>query len=47
MSGCLIKERNVLENEFATPDPFIDRWRATAQPTSFYIKMDEGDKGSV
>lgn len=47
MSGCLIKERNVLENEFAAPDPFIDRWRATAQPTSFYIKMDEGDKGSV
>lgn len=47
MSGCLIKERNVLENEFATPDPFIDRWSATARSASFYIKMEEGDKGSV
>lgn len=47
MPGCLIKERNVLENEFATPHPFIDRWSATAQPASFYIKMEEGDKGSV
>lgn len=47
MSGSLIKERNVLENEFASQDPFIDRWSATAQPASFYIKMEEGDKGSV
>lgn len=47
MPGCLIKERNVLENEFAIPDPFIDRWSATAQPASFNIKMEEGDKGSV
>lgn len=47
MSGSLIKERNVLENEFASQDLFIDRWSATAQPASFYIKMEEGDKGSV
>lgn len=37
----------MLENEFASQDPFIDRWSATAQPESFYIKMEEGDKGSV
>lgn len=30
MSGGLIKERNMLENEFATPESFIDRWSATA-----------------
>lgn len=47
MCGSLIKERNVLENEFATLDPFINRWSATAQPSSFYIKMEEGDKGPV
>lgn len=47
MSDCLIKEGSVLENGFATPDPFIDRWSATAQPASFYIKTEEGDKGSV
>lgn len=40
-------KRGMLENEFATPDPFIDRWSVTAQPASFYIKMEEGDKGSV
>lgn len=47
MSGCLIKEGNVLENEFATPESFIDRWSTTAQPVSSYIKMEEGDKGSM
>lgn len=47
MRGSLIKERKVLENEFATPDLFIDRWCATAQPASFYIKMEESDKGPV
>lgn len=45
MSGSLIKERNVLENEFASQDPFIDRWSATAQPASFYIKWKRVIKG--
>lgn len=46
MSGRLIKEKNPLEIEFATLDPFIDGWSATAQALSFYIKMGEGDKGA-
>lgn len=46
MSGRLIKEKNLLEIEFATLDPFIDRWSATAQALSFYIKMEKGDKGT-
>lgn len=30
-----------------TLEQIIDRWGATARPASFYIKMEEGDKGSV
>lgn len=47
MRGSLIKERKVLENELATLDLFIDRWCATTQPESFYIKIEESDKGPV
>lgn len=45
MSERLIKEER-RQDGFATSESFIDRWSATAQPASVYMKMEEGDKGS-